>query len=101
MESAWGDEPFLRAGSTPNSRCPTQSKLNGIFGGSLSHNVLSEYFCVCIIASGFCFYGIPVCTNVCISASMCVSCAFPLSLFLLCLFVSVFVGYVIGESGTR
>lgn len=43
-ESHFVHQPFLKPGPMPCSRWPIQNNLNGIFGGSLSYDALSEYF---------------------------------------------------------
>lgn len=79
---SWGQAP-----------CPTQDKLNGIFGGSLSPNALPsisfswqyKYFAYDWFP-GLCFPGISVYVNVSVTVFACFSPAHLLFLFLLFLF---------------
>lgn len=86
----------------PRSRWPTQNKLNGIFGGFLSHNALSglfffslQVFCLYIMVCDFCVFMGFVCGSVCVSASVCVSYALSLApFFCLLLSYSVFLCFI-------
>lgn len=114
-ESHWGNKLFLRVGPVPRSGCPTQNETSSVFGGSLTHNVKSGLktaeqtktpkpqpkpkpsnqpkttrpqpyrFFSSIWLLVWCFYGILVCANVCISALIC----FSLALFLVCPFCHI------------
>lgn len=41
LDSSKGDKLLLSIGYMASTRWPTQKELNGILGGSLSHNVIS------------------------------------------------------------
>lgn len=51
-----------------------------MFGQDIFFSVL-QIFCICIMASGLCPYGILVSLRICVSVSTCVSCIFSGSLF--------------------
>lgn len=100
----------LKVSSMPSSWCPTQDELNGIFEGSLSHNVLSCFACLFSVSlffltlhvfihyikvSGFVFLWY-FCLDECLSAYFCVPYVFSLALFLpsgclFCLICFIFV----------
>lgn len=87
--------PFLSAGPRPSSRWSTQNKLNSIFEGSLSQNVLSRHFFFLPFRSFvyklwllvLCFYGTAVYTNVCLCVYMCFFGLFHWLFWFVCLFV--------------
>lgn len=81
-----------------SSRWPTQNKLNGIFGGSLPHNAKLGHLIFILkgplyilLFLALCFYGIPTGVNLCVSACLCISCAFSLTPFLISLCSNIFV----------
>lgn len=80
----------------PSSRWPTQNKFNGGFKDFLSHNALSWNFpCITDLLLVYyncqiCFYGFSVYANVCVSASIYISCVFSLTIFIFVLFFSYF-----------
>lgn len=45
-----------------------------------------QVLCIYIVVSSLGVYGIPLCASVCVSVSICVSCAFSFALFLVWLF---------------
>ena len=85
------NKPLLRLDPMLRSKWITQNKLNSIFGVSLAHAVKSGMLLLLtyrpfVYVLWFLFLGlyrIPDCVTMCVSTSMCVSCAFPLSLFLI------------------
>lgn len=77
------------AGLMPSSRWSTQNKLNGIFRDSVSHNVFARTFFLKSAGPYHIhntFGGIPVCANMGVPLSVCVSVNIyvPLSIFIFC-----------------
>lgn len=90
IEYHWWYKSYLRAGLVPSSRWPTQNKFNGGFKDFLSHNALSWNFpyitdlLLIYYNCQICFYGFSVYANVCVSASIYISCVFSLTIFYIC-----------------
>lgn len=92
MEYYWVYRAFLRADPTPSSRWQTQNKLKGISGSPFLIIFCQGFFFlsfqiifICVMTFCFCFdfYGEPVCVNMCVSSSICVSSTFSVAHFLL------------------
>lgn len=89
--SHWGYKPLLGSASMPSCRWPTPNKLDirWHFGASLSYNVPGT------VALDLYFQGIPVYTDICVSASIGISRASPSTLSFVSLFCPILICLVL------
>lgn len=101
-----GIQTIIKGSPRPQQEMLNRKHTQGIFAGSSPHNVKSRLFwfcllfllilqvlCVYIKASYLCFYRIPECANLCVSAPYVFLAPFSLVPFLILLFYHILVSF--------